>query len=42
RLEPGPGGMVRVISDNAAYPRLERPIQEVELVGRVVWKGGRL
>lgn len=42
RLESGPGGTVRVISDNAAYPRLERPLQEIELVGRVVWKGGRL
>lgn len=42
RLESGPGGTVRVISDNTAYPRLERPLHEVELVGRVVWKGGRL
>ncbi len=42
RLEPGPGGTVRIISDNPAYPRLERPLNEVELVGRVVWKGGRL
>jgi hypothetical protein len=42
RLEPGPGGSVRIISDNPAYPRLERQLHEVELVGRVVWKGGRL
>lgn len=42
RLESGPGGTVRIISDNPAYPRLERPLNEVELVGRVVWKGGRL
>lgn len=42
RLESGPGGMVRIISDNPAYPRLERLLNEVELVGRVVWKGGRL
>lgn len=42
RLEPGPGGAVRIISDNLAYPRLERSLNEVELVGRVVWKGGRL
>lgn len=42
RLEPGPGGTVRIISDNPAYPRLERPLHEMELVGRVVWKGGRL
>lgn len=42
RLEPGPGGTLGVISDNAAYPRLERAAGEVEIVGRVVWKGGRL
>lgn len=42
RLEPGPGGTVRIISDNPAYPSLERQLHEVELVGRVVWKGGRL
>ncbi|ABD26807.1 putative phage repressor [Novosphingobium aromaticivorans DSM 12444] len=42
RLEPGPGGILRVISDNGAYPRIERPAHEVEIVGRVVWKGGRL
>lgn len=42
RLESGPGGTLRVISDNAAYPRMERPAQDVEVIGRVVWKGGRL
>jgi hypothetical protein len=42
RLETGPGGMLRVISDNAAYPRMERLARDVEVVGRVVWKGGRL
>lgn len=42
RLEPGPGGILRVISDNGAYPRIERPAHDVEIVGRVVWKGGRL
>ncbi len=42
RLETGPGGTLRVISDNAAYPRVERSAREVEVVGRVVWKGGRL
>lgn len=42
RLETGAGGTLRVISDNAAYPRAERPAQDVEIIGRVVWKGGRL
>lgn len=42
RLEPSSGGRVAVISDNALYPRSERSAAEVEIVGRVVWKGGRL
>jgi phage repressor protein C with HTH and peptisase S24 domain len=42
RLEPGPAGTLRVISDNPAYPRSERAAAEIEIVGRVVWKGGRL
>ncbi len=42
RLESGPGGTLRIISDNAAYPRMERPAQDVDVLGRVVWKGGRL
>ncbi|MFM9935764.1 MAG: helix-turn-helix transcriptional regulator [Novosphingobium sp.] len=42
RLEPGPAGMLRAISDNPAYPRIERPMRDVAIVGRVVWKGGRI
>lgn len=42
RLETGPGGTLRIISDNSAYPRMERSAQDVEVLGRVVWKGGRL
>jgi SOS-response transcriptional repressor LexA len=42
RLEPGPAGMLRVISDNPAYARIERPLSEATIVGRVVWKGGRI
>lgn len=42
RLEPGSAGTLRVISDNPAYPGAERTVQEVGIVGRVVWKGGRL
>jgi|KBSSwiStaDraftv2_1062776.scaffolds.fasta_scaffold489436_2 hypothetical protein len=42
RLEAGSAGMVRVISDNPAYPRMERPLAEVDVVGRVVWKGGKI
>jgi phage repressor protein C with HTH and peptisase S24 domain len=36
------GERVRLISDNRAYPEVERGADEVEIVGRVVWKGGRL
>ena len=42
RLEPGPAGTLRVISDNPAYARMERPMAEVGVLGRVVWKGGRI
>ena len=36
------GERVRLISDNRAYPEIERAAGEVEILGRVVWKGGRL
>ena len=36
------GDRLRLISDNRAYPEIERPAGDVEIVGRVVWKGGRL
>ena len=42
RLEPGPAGTLLIISDNPAYPRMERPRADVAVVGRVVWKGGRV
>jgi hypothetical protein len=42
RLEPGPAGTLRLISDNPAYPRIERPVADAAIVGRVVWKGGRI
>lgn len=42
RLEPAGAGRVAVISDNPAYPRSERAVEDIELIGRVVWKGGRL
>jgi len=42
RLEPAAAGHVRVISDNTAYGRSECPLSEVEVIGRVVWKGGRV
>jgi phage repressor protein C with HTH and peptisase S24 domain len=42
RIEPAGAERLRVISDNPAYAPLERARSEVEIVGRVVWKGGRL
>jgi phage repressor protein C with HTH and peptisase S24 domain len=42
RLEAAAGGQVRVISDNPAYRPSERGATEIEMIGRVVWKGGRL
>ena len=41
RVDPA-GDAIRLISDNKAYPEVERPLGDVEIVGRVVWKGGRL
>lgn len=36
-------GRVSVISDNKAYPSdADVPLEEVEVLGRVVWKGGRI
>ncbi|OYU35636.1 MAG: transcriptional regulator [Novosphingobium sp. PASSN1] len=42
RLEPGSAGTLLVISDNPAYPRMERARADVAVLGRVVWKGGRI
>jgi len=42
RLEQGAAGMIGVISDNPAYPRTLRAAADVMIVGRVVWKGGRI
>lgn len=35
-------GRLSLISDNEAYPPIEVDAREVDIVGRVVWKGGRL
>jgi phage repressor protein C with HTH and peptisase S24 domain len=37
----GPG-RVALLSQNFAYPPVEVAAEEVEIVGRVVWKGGRV
>ena len=42
RVDLSSPGRITLISDNRAYPPYELPLDEVEIVGRVVWKGGRL
>jgi phage repressor protein C with HTH and peptisase S24 domain len=42
RLDTGRPGVVALLSDNPAYRTLELPPEEVEVIGRVVWKSGRL
>jgi phage repressor protein C with HTH and peptisase S24 domain len=42
RIDTGRAGVVALVSDNPAYRTLELAPGEVEVIGRVVWKGGRL
>lgn len=35
-------GTIALVSSNPAYAPLELPREEVEVIGRVVWKGGRV
>jgi phage repressor protein C with HTH and peptisase S24 domain len=42
RVQAGPPGRLRLISANEAYAPLEVAVGEVDLIGRVVWKSGRL
>ncbi len=42
RIDTSRAGRVRLISDNSIYPPLDLPANEVDVIGRVVWKSGRL
>ena len=42
RLDLGRPGVVTLVSDNPAYRPIELPPEEVQVIGRVVWKSGRL
>jgi Peptidase S24-like len=42
RLDTSRAGVLALVSDNPAYRALELPRGEVEVIGRVVWKGGRV
>ncbi len=35
-------GRLSLLSENAAYPPIEVATEEIEIIGRVVWKSGRL
>lgn len=41
-LQAVPPGRLRLISKNAAYEPVEVEMSDVDVVGRVVWKGGRI
>lgn len=42
RVDLGRPGTITLVSDNPAYRPIELPPQEVQVIGRVVWKSGRL
>lgn len=42
RVGRAPGGAVRIISDNDAFPDLDLPRDEVEPVGKVIWIGKKV
>ena len=42
RLDTARAGTILLISDNPAYPTVELAPKELEVIGRVVWKSGRL
>ena len=42
RLDLARPGMVALVSDNPAYRTIELTPDEVQVIGRVVWKSGRL
>src|SRR5690606_30817739 len=42
RVQAGRPGQLTLISANPAYPPIEVGLGDVDVVGRVVWKGGRL
>lgn len=42
RVASAGGGRLALLSQNLAYPPVEVSAEEVEIIGRVVWKGGRV
>lgn len=42
RVASAGGGRLALLSQNLAYPPVNVAAQDVEIIGRVVWKGGRI
>jgi phage repressor protein C with HTH and peptisase S24 domain len=42
RVASAGAGRVALLSQNFAYPPVEIATEEIEIIGRVVWKGGRV
>jgi len=42
RVASAGSGRVALLSQNLAYPPVEVAVEEVEIIGRVVWKGGKI
>jgi len=42
RVQAGPPGRVRLISANPAYEPVKVSLDEIDVIGRVVWKSGRI
>ncbi|MXO69092.1 transcriptional regulator [Altererythrobacter marinus] len=42
RLQAAAPGRVKLVSENEAYPPIDLAREEIEVIGRVVWKGGRV
>lgn len=42
RVASAGAGRIALLSQNLAYPPVEVAVEEVEIIGRVVWKGGRV
>ena len=42
RVASAGAGRLSLLSQNLAYPPVSVPAEDVEIIGRVVWKGGRI
>lgn len=42
RIDTSRAGRLVLISDNSIYPPMDIPLDEAEVIGRVVWKSGRI